>query len=57
MAGRLGIQILSLDHLEVIDLAKGACLTAYDASYRCLARKAGAGLVTLDRRLLKASGE
>jgi predicted nucleic acid-binding protein len=54
MAGRLGIQVLSVDHLEVIDLARGAKLTTYDASYLWLARQTGAELVSLDRRLLKA---
>lgn len=53
MAARLSIQILSVDHLEVIDLARGARLTTYDASYLWLARRTGAELVTLDRRLIK----
>ena len=56
MAGRLAIEILSVDHLEVIDLAAQARLTTYDASYLWLARKTGGELVTLDKRLLKASG-
>jgi predicted nucleic acid-binding protein len=56
MAGGLSIQILSVDHLEVIDLAREARLTTYDASYLWLARRTVAELVTLDRCLLKASG-
>jgi len=56
MAGRLAIEILSVDHLEVIDLAAQARLTTYDASYLWLARKTGGELVTSDKRLLKASG-
>ncbi len=56
MASRLAIEILSVDHLEVIDLAAQARLTTYDASYLWLARKTGGQLVTLDKRLLKASG-
>ena len=56
MAGRLAIEILSVDHLEVIDLAAQARLTTYDASYLWLARKTGGELVTLDKRLLKAFG-
>jgi predicted nucleic acid-binding protein len=56
MASRLAIEILSVNHLEVIDLAVQARLTTYDASYLWLARKTGGELVTLDRRLLKASG-
>jgi predicted nucleic acid-binding protein len=42
--------------LEVIDLATQARLTTYDASYLWLTRKTGGELVTLDKRLLKASG-
>jgi len=49
------IEILSVDHLEIIDLAAQAGLTTYDASYLWLARKTGGELVTLDKRLLKAS--
>jgi predicted nucleic acid-binding protein len=56
MASRLAIEILSVDHLEVIDLAAQARLTTYDASYLWLARKTGGQLATLDKRLLKASG-
>ena len=55
MAGRLAIQLLAVDHLEVIDLAARARLTTYDASYLWLARKTGGELVTLDKRLLKVS--
>jgi predicted nucleic acid-binding protein len=55
MAGRLAIEILSVDHLEVIDLAAQTSLTTYDACYLWLARKTGGELVTLDKRLLKAS--
>ena len=56
MAGRLAIEILSVNHLEVLDLAAQTRLTTYDASYLWLARKTGGKLVTLDKRLLKASG-
>lgn len=55
MAGRLAIDLLAVDHLEVIDLAARARLTTYDASYLWLARKTGGELVTLDKRLLNAS--
>ena len=55
MASRLAIEILSVDHLEVIGLAAQARLTTYDASYLWLARETGAKLITLDKRLLKAS--
>ena len=39
MAGRLAIEILSVDHLGIIDLAAQARLTTYDASYLWLAEK------------------
>lgn len=53
MAGRLAIELLAVDHLEVIELAAKSRLTTYDASYLWLARKTGGELVTLDKRLLK----
>jgi predicted nucleic acid-binding protein len=56
MAGQMPIEILSVNHLEVIDLAAQTRLTTYDASYLWLARKTGGELVTLDKRLLKAAG-
>jgi predicted nucleic acid-binding protein len=55
MAGRLTIEILAVDHLDVIDLATQTRLTTYDASYLWLARKTGGELVTLDKRLSKAA--
>jgi predicted nucleic acid-binding protein len=55
MAERLIIEILAVDHLDVIDLAAQARLTPYDASYLWLARKTGGELVTLDKRLSKAA--
>jgi predicted nucleic acid-binding protein len=56
MAGRLAIEILAVDHLDVIDLATQTRITTYDASYLWLARKTGGELVTLDKRLSKVSG-
>jgi len=55
MAGQLAIEILAVDHLDVIDLAMQMRLTTYDASYLWLARKTGGELVTLDKRLSKAA--
>ena len=55
MAGQLAIEILAVDHLDVIDLAAQMRLTTYDASYLWLARKTGGELVTLDKRLSKAA--
>jgi len=54
MAGRLAIDLLAVDHLEVIDLAARARLTTYDASYLWLALKTRGELVTLDKHLLNA---
>jgi predicted nucleic acid-binding protein len=56
MARRQAIEILSVDHLQVIDLAAQARLTTYDAFCLWLSRKTGREMVTLDKRLLKASG-
>jgi predicted nucleic acid-binding protein len=54
MAGRLSIETISVEHVEVIELAARAKLTTYDACYLWLAQKVGANLVTLDKRLKKA---
>jgi len=56
MARLLAIDLLAVDHLEVIDLAAKARLTTYDASCLWLARKLGWELASLDKRLLEASG-
>ncbi len=55
MAGRLTIEILAVDHLDIIDLATQTRITTYDASYLWLARKTGGELVTLDKRLSTAA--
>lgn len=55
MAGRLAIELVAVEHVEVIDLAQRTQLTIYDACYLWLAKKAGANLVTLDKRLKKAA--
>jgi predicted nucleic acid-binding protein len=54
---RLAVVEIAVDHAEVVDLAAGTGLTAYDASYLWLARKLGAELVTLDRRLAQAAAD
>jgi predicted nucleic acid-binding protein len=54
MAGRLSIETISVEHVEVIELAARTQLTTYDACYLWLAQKTGANLVTLDKRLKKA---
>ncbi len=42
---------------EVLRLAQAERLTVYDASYLWLARSLGAELVSLDHRLLRATGQ
>lgn len=56
MAGRLAIDLLAVDHLEVIDLAAQDRLTAYDASCLWLVRRTGGELAAVDQRLLRAAG-
>jgi predicted nucleic acid-binding protein len=53
---RLAIDLLPVAPDEVVPLAEATGLSAYDASYLWLARRLGAGLVTLDRRLAAAAG-
>jgi predicted nucleic acid-binding protein len=48
---QMEVGIAEVDHAEVLSLAERIGLTAYDASYLWLARRTGAELVTLDRRL------
>jgi predicted nucleic acid-binding protein len=48
---QMEVGIAEVDHGEVLGLAERIGLTAYDASYLWLARRTGAELVTLDRRL------
>lgn len=51
---RMAVEIVAVDQGEVLAMAEGSGLTAYDASYLWLARRLGAGLVTLDRQLAAA---
>jgi predicted nucleic acid-binding protein len=55
---RTALQIAIHDVIfdDVLDLATRTGLTAYDASYLWLARRLGADLVTLDKRLAAVSG-
>jgi predicted nucleic acid-binding protein len=50
----LAVEEITVDHDAVVDLAVATGLTAYDASYLWLARRLGAELITLDRRLSQA---
>jgi predicted nucleic acid-binding protein len=51
----MGINLVTIDPSAVLPLAESLGLTAYDASYLWLARRLGAELVTLDRRLARAA--
>jgi len=49
------VELRDIDFPEVVELATLRNITAYDASYLWLARRLGAELVTLDKRLEKAA--
>jgi predicted nucleic acid-binding protein len=55
LRGQLVIETADVDHSAVIELAQQAGLSTYDASYLYLAKRYGAQLVSLDRRLLAAA--
>jgi predicted nucleic acid-binding protein len=57
LARRLPIQIAEVDHSAVVELAEKTGLTAYDASYLWLTRQLGGELITLDRRMRRATGQ
>ena len=52
---QMDVDIVEVDHGDVLGLAERLGLTAYDASYLWLARRTGAELVTLDRQLEAAA--
>ena len=52
---RLSVELVAINHDDVLGLAAATNLTAYDASYLWLARQLGAELVTLDRKLASAA--
>jgi predicted nucleic acid-binding protein len=53
----LAIEVVDVNHSEVIELARKAGLTSYDASYLWLALHLGGELVTLDKKLMKAASQ
>jgi predicted nucleic acid-binding protein len=55
MLDRMDVNIVEVDHGDVLGLAGRTGLTAYDASNLWLARRTGAELVTLDRQLEAAA--
>ena len=54
LARHISVETVEVDHLAVIELAKGVALTTYDASYLWLAIHLPGELVTLDIKLRKA---
>ena len=55
LARHLSVEMVEVDHLAVIELARKVALTTYDASYLWLAIHLSGELVTLDRKLRKAA--
>lgn len=53
LARKLTIQIVEVDHSEIITLARDTNLTTYDASYVWLAQQFKGDLVTLDTKMLR----
>jgi predicted nucleic acid-binding protein len=54
LAKNLNIEIIEVDHLAVIELAKETGLTTYDASYLWLALELRGELITLDTKIQRA---
>ncbi len=52
---RYDVELVDVEHGEVLQLAASSNLTSYDASYLWLAQSLGAELITLDRRLAAAA--
>ncbi len=55
MAGRMALDIVEVDHRDVVALAEETGITTYDASYLWLARRLKGELITLDRKMGKAA--
>ncbi|MFL5333608.1 MAG: type II toxin-antitoxin system VapC family toxin [Geminicoccaceae bacterium] len=51
---RIAIEVVPVEQGEVVAAADASGLTAYDRAYLWLARRLGAGLITLDRKLAAA---
>lgn len=55
LARHISIEMVEVDHLAVVELAREVALTTYDASYLWLAIHLPGELVTLDIKLRKAA--
>jgi predicted nucleic acid-binding protein len=51
----MGVELVDIEHGEVLSAAEQFGLTSYDASYLWLAQRLDAELVTLDRKLARAA--
>lgn len=51
------LEVVEVDHLEVIELARETGLTSYDASYLWLALHLKGELITLNKKLMNAACE
>lgn len=54
LARNLNIEIIEVDHLAVIKLAKDTGITTYDANYLWLALELQGKLITLDTKMQRA---
>ena len=52
---QMGIELVDIEHYDVLSVAEQFGLTSYDASYLWLAQRLNAELVTLDRQLAHAA--
>lgn len=57
LSRQLSIEILEVDHLAILELARTTGLTTYDASYLWLTRHLQGELVTLDRKIRKSAAK
>ena len=57
LSRRLSIEILDVDHLAVVEIARTTGLTTYDASYLWLAQYFQGELVTLDRKIRRSAAK
>jgi predicted nucleic acid-binding protein len=55
MGGKLPIEIVAVDHWEVVSLAEETGLTTYDASYLWLTQHLKGELITLDGKMQRAA--
>jgi predicted nucleic acid-binding protein len=49
---RLSIDLVEVDHMQTVVMARKTGLTTYDASYLWLAHELGGELISLDKQLL-----